>query len=88
MTGSAARCGEDISVDLHVRRPCCRDANRHNKERDMQTDLREFVARLLGTVVMTLIPVVLVTFLSMPANLHHHIGNQPNDPNAPAAHMS
>ena len=85
-TRSAVR--DFISADLHVQRPCCPYANRPNKEQRMQIDLREFLARLAGAVAMTLIPVVFIAFLSMPSSLHHHLGNQPNDLNAPAVHMT
>jgi hypothetical protein len=54
----------------------------------MQNDLHDFLAHLAGTVAMTLIPVALVAFLSMPASLHHHLGHQPIDLNAPVAHMT
>jgi len=47
-----------------------------------------FLARLAGTVAMTLIPRVFIAFLSMPSSLHHHLGNPPNDPNASVAHMT
>lgn len=32
----------------------------------MQADLRVFLSRFVGTVVMTLVPVVLIAFMSMP----------------------
>ena len=54
----------------------------------MQVDLREFLSRLAGAVAAALVPVVFMAFLSMPFSLHHHLGNQPNDPGAPIAHMT
>ena len=39
----------------------------------MHTDLREFLSRFIGTVAMTLVPVVLIAFMSMPLNLGRHI---------------
>jgi hypothetical protein len=54
----------------------------------MQNDLHEFLARLAGTVAMTLLPVLLIAMLSMPSSLHHHVGNPPIEPNAPVAHMT
>jgi hypothetical protein len=42
---------------------------------DMQTDLQDFLARIARTILMTLIPVALVAFVTMPASLHHHIGS-------------
>ncbi len=54
----------------------------------MQVDLREFLSRLVGAVALTLLPVLLIAFVAMPASLHHHLGNQPADQNAPIAHMT
>lgn len=54
----------------------------------MQVDLREFLSRLAGAVALTLLPVVFIALLSMPSSLHHHLGDQPNDRNAPFAHMT
>jgi hypothetical protein len=54
----------------------------------MQTDLHDFLAHLAGAVAMTLLPVVLTAFLSMPSTLHRHAADHPTDPNAPAAHMT
>lgn len=53
----------------------------------MQVDLRELLSRLVAVVALTLIPVVFIAFLSVPSSLHHHVGNPPNDRNAPVAHM-
>jgi hypothetical protein len=76
------------SVELNEQRPCCWYANQLNKERRMQVDLREFLSRLVGAVALTLLPVLLIAFVAMPASLHHHLGNQPADQNAPIAHMT
>lgn len=54
----------------------------------MNTDLREFLARLAGTVAITLVPVVLIAFLSMPLSLGRHPGEPLPVANAPAAHMT
>lgn len=54
----------------------------------MQADLHDFVARFVGTVVMTLVPVVVIAFLSMPLSLGRHPGEESIDANAPAAHMT
>lgn len=54
----------------------------------MQTDLREFLRRLAGTIVMTLVPMVLLVFLCMPSSLHHHVGDPVADAGAPATHMT
>jgi hypothetical protein len=40
----------------------------------MQNDLHDFLAHLARTIAMTLAPVALIAFLTMPASLHHHIG--------------
>jgi hypothetical protein len=44
------------------------------KDPFMQTDLQDFLARLFRMIVMTLAPVALIAFVTMPASLHHHIG--------------
>jgi hypothetical protein len=54
----------------------------------MQADLHEFLARLAGTIAMTLVPVVLIAFVSIPLSLHRHPGDRPLDPNAPVVHMT
>ncbi|WP_374562408.1 hypothetical protein [Ideonella sp.] len=54
----------------------------------MNADLQEFVARLAGTVAMTLVPVVLISFLSLPLSLGRHPGGPLPDANAPAVHMT
>lgn len=54
----------------------------------MQADLREFMSRFVGTVVMTLVPVVLIAFLSVPLTLGGHPGESARDPDAPSAHMT
>lgn len=54
----------------------------------MNADLQDFLARLAGTVAMTLVPVVLIAFLSMPVSLGHHPGEPLFYTGAPAAHMT
>lgn len=54
----------------------------------MNADLRDFLARFAGTVAMTLVPVVLIAFLSMPLSLGRYPGEPPLDAGAPAAHMT
>ena len=54
----------------------------------MQHDLREFLSRFVGTVVITLLPVVLIAFLSMPLSLGRHPGEVPLESSAPSAHMT
>jgi len=54
----------------------------------MQTELHDFLARLAGAVTMTLVPVVLIAFLTMPSSLHRPAADRPIDPNAPVMHMT
>jgi hypothetical protein len=54
----------------------------------MQTDLHDFLARLARTIAMTLVPVVLIAFVTMPASLHHHIGTPANGVAASPRHMT
>lgn len=54
----------------------------------MHTDLRDFLSRFIGTVAMTLVPVVLIAFMSMPLNLGRHPGEAAVDTGAPIAHMT
>jgi hypothetical protein len=53
----------------------------------MNSDLRLFLARLFGLVAMTLVPVVLTAFLTIPFNLGRHPGDAA--PEGPVArHMT
>ncbi len=54
----------------------------------MQHDLREFLSRFVGTVAMTLVPVVLIAFISMPLSLGRHPGEAAATAGAPIAHMT
>lgn len=54
----------------------------------MQNDLREFLSRFVGTVVITLVPVVLVAFMSMPLSLGRHPGEAAPASSAAFAHMT
>lgn len=54
----------------------------------MHHDLREFLSRFVGTVAMTLVPVVLIAFMSMPLSLGRHPGEAPAVLGAPIAHMT
>ena len=54
----------------------------------MQPDLRDFLASLFRTIVMTLVPVALIAFLTMPSSLHHHIGTRGNVIEAAPQHMT
>ena len=54
----------------------------------MQTDLRHFLAHIFITTAMTLFPVALIAFVTMPASLHHHIGTPANLMQAAPQHMT
>jgi hypothetical protein len=54
----------------------------------MNAEFRGFLTRLAGAAAMTLGPVVLVAFLSMPLSLGHHPGESRLHAGAPAAHMT
>ncbi len=54
----------------------------------MTNDLRDFIAQYARTVVMTLVPVVLIAFLSMPMSLNRHPGELPAETDAPISHMT
>ncbi|WP_428420017.1 hypothetical protein [Methylibium sp.] len=40
----------------------------------MHTELRRFLSKLLGAIAITLVPVVVTAFISMPLNLNRHPG--------------
>lgn len=54
----------------------------------MHVDFREFLYRFAGTVAMTLLPVVLVAFVSMPLSLNRHPGDTARNGNAVPSHMT
>ena len=54
----------------------------------MHVDLRDFLTRLAGTVVMTLVPVVFIAFVSMPLSLGRHPGEAPPLTDAWPVHMT
>jgi hypothetical protein len=54
----------------------------------MQVDLHEFLARFIGTIAATLVPVALIAFTTMPMSLHHHIGTLAPGTDAVAQHMT
>jgi hypothetical protein len=58
------------------------------KDPDMQTDLHDFLARIARTIAMTLVPVALIAFVTMPASLHHHIGTPANLGEIAPQHMT
>jgi hypothetical protein len=54
----------------------------------MHSDLQDFLTRITRTIVMSLVPVALVAFVTMPASLHHHIGAPANAVWAAPLHMT
>lgn len=40
----------------------------------MHPELHRFIARFIGTVILTLLPVIFIAFVSMPINLNRHPG--------------
>lgn len=53
----------------------------------MHPELRRFLARFIGTVIVTLIPVIFMAFVSMPLSLNRHPGEAvPTD--LPLRHMT
>jgi hypothetical protein len=54
----------------------------------MQTDLHDFVARIARAIAMTLAPVALIAFVTMPASLHHHFGTPANLGELAPQHMT
>ncbi|WP_158218443.1 hypothetical protein [Roseateles puraquae] len=53
----------------------------------MHPELRSFLARFIGTVLLTLIPVIFMTFVSMPLSLNRHPG-EPVRTDLPLRHMT
>ncbi len=49
----------------------------------MNTDLRDFLARFAGVVLMTLMPIAFTTFISVPLNLNHHPEEPPRNASTP-----
>jgi hypothetical protein len=81
-------CNHCISARLNLRPACLPFTHSTNKERVMQTDLHHFLTSLARTVAMTLVPVALIAFLTMPASLHHHIGKPANVTQLAPQHMT
>lgn len=49
----------------------------------MHTDLRSFLTRFAGVVLMTLMPIAFITFVSVPLNLNRHPGELTQHVSAP-----
>jgi hypothetical protein len=58
-----------------------------NKEVSMNTSLRLFISQYLGVVIATLMPVILVAFLSIPFSLGGHPGDARPASTAAAWHL-
>ena len=54
----------------------------------MHTDLHDFLARLAGTIALTLVPVVFTAFVSLPISLSRHPGEAASAAVAVARHMT
>lgn len=54
----------------------------------MQTDLKGFLSQLAGVVAMTLVPVVLIAFVSMPLSLNRHPGEPAQQDAGMTRHMT
>jgi len=54
----------------------------------MQTDLHDFLARLVGVIAITLVPVILTAFIAMPLSLNRHPGEPATAPPAVPQHMT
>lgn len=55
----------------------------------MPVELHRFLSRLIGTVVLTLVPVIFTAFVSMPMALSRHPGEPVAvEPGQPARHMT
>lgn len=53
----------------------------------MHPELRRFLSHFIGTIVLTLIPVIFIAFVSMPISLNRHPG-EPATTNLPFRHMT
>ena len=53
----------------------------------MHPELHRFLSRFIGTVILTLIPVIFIAFVSMPFSLHRHPG-EPVPTDLPYRHMT
>ena len=53
----------------------------------MHHELRSFLSRFFGTVMLTLVPVVFTAFVSIPVSLNRHPG-EPAPNNLPIRHMT
>lgn len=56
-------------------------------EHTMHPELRRFLSRFIGTVILTLIPVIFIAFVSMPISLNRHPG-EPAPTSLPLRHMT
>jgi hypothetical protein len=56
-------------------------------EPTMHPELHRFLLRFIGTVILTLIPVIFIAFVSMPISLNRHPG-EPAPTDMPLRHMT
>jgi hypothetical protein len=54
----------------------------------VNNDLHHFLARLIGVVGFTLIPVILTAFVAMPMSLNRHPGEPVGSPTAASQHLT
>jgi hypothetical protein len=54
----------------------------------MHTELRSFIKQFIGVVAITLVPVILIAFISLPLNLNRHPGDVEPHSAVPAQHMT
>ena len=74
------------SDDVHARRSTL-GSSINPPEHTMHPELRSFLARFIGTVLLTQIPVIFMTFVSMPLSLNRHPG-EPVRTDLPLRHMT
>ncbi len=56
--------------------------------RQSNSSRHNFLTRIARTVAMTLLPVAFITFVTLPASLHHHIGTPANGLELAPQHMT
>lgn len=74
------------SDHVHARRPTL-GPSINPPQPTMHPELRRFLSRFIGTVLLTLIPVIFIAFVSMPISLNRHPG-EPAPAGLPMRHMT
>ena len=59
----------------------------NSSEHTLPPELHRFFFRFIGTVTLTLVPVIFIAFMSMPINLNRHPG-EPVPTDLPPRHMT